>query len=103
MPPRSRRAGTSTSRAEAKDNVIKDAPTLQVFATNSVGETVDATPAPVDTHFYPGRKSSLLYLPLDTVPYIRAQRYRESTTFRTYCSSESPRVISSGNSAKLRK
>lgn len=34
------RTGTTT--------VIKDAATLEVVATNSVGETVDATPAPVD-------------------------------------------------------
>ncbi|SRR6056297_855179 len=32
--------------------VIKDAPTLEVVATNSVGETVDATPAPVDGELF---------------------------------------------------
>ena len=32
--------------------VIKDANTLQIQATNSVGETVDATPAPVDNQLF---------------------------------------------------
>ncbi len=32
--------------------VIKDAETLEVVATNSVGETVDATPAPVDHQLF---------------------------------------------------
>ncbi len=32
--------------------VIKDAETLQIEATNSVGETVDATPAPVDNQLF---------------------------------------------------
>jgi outer membrane protein assembly factor BamB len=32
--------------------VIKDADTLQVVATNSVGETVDATPVPVDRQLF---------------------------------------------------
>ncbi len=32
--------------------VIKDAATLEVVATNSVGETVDATPAPVDNELF---------------------------------------------------
>ncbi len=32
--------------------VIKDAGTLEVVATNSVGETVDATPAPVDGELF---------------------------------------------------
>lgn len=38
------RSGTTT--------VIKDAATLEVVATNSVGETVDATPAPVDGELF---------------------------------------------------
>ncbi|MEQ9409944.1 MAG: PQQ-binding-like beta-propeller repeat protein, partial [Fuerstiella sp.] len=32
--------------------VIRDADTLEVVATNSVGETVDATPAPVDNELF---------------------------------------------------
>lgn len=32
--------------------VIKDSPKLQIVATNSVGETVDATPAPVDNQLF---------------------------------------------------
>ncbi|MBC7967258.1 MAG: hypothetical protein H7Z17_15190, partial [Fuerstia sp.] len=32
--------------------VIKDANDLQIVATNSVGETVDATPAPVDNQIF---------------------------------------------------
>jgi outer membrane protein assembly factor BamB len=32
--------------------VIKDSVTLEIVATNSVGETVDATPAPVDSELY---------------------------------------------------
>ncbi len=32
--------------------VIKDSPNLEVVATNSVGETVDATPAPVDNELF---------------------------------------------------
>lgn len=38
------RSGTTT--------VIKDADTLEVVASNSVGETVDATPAPVDNELF---------------------------------------------------
>jgi outer membrane protein assembly factor BamB len=32
--------------------VIKDAEKLEIVATNSVGETVDATPAPVDNELF---------------------------------------------------
>ena len=32
--------------------VIKDADSLEVIATNSVGETVDATPAPVGNQLF---------------------------------------------------
>lgn len=32
--------------------VIKDAPTMEIVATNDVGETVDATPAPVDNQLF---------------------------------------------------
>ncbi|MGB7345995.1 MAG: PQQ-binding-like beta-propeller repeat protein [Pirellulaceae bacterium] len=32
--------------------VIEDAPQLKILATNSVGETVDATPAPVDNELF---------------------------------------------------
>ncbi|APZ96045.1 PQQ-binding-like beta-propeller repeat protein [Fuerstiella marisgermanici] len=32
--------------------VIKDSPTFEIVATNSVGETVDATPAPVDDELF---------------------------------------------------
>lgn len=32
--------------------VIKDGPTLEIVATNNVGETVDATPAPVDDELF---------------------------------------------------
>jgi outer membrane protein assembly factor BamB len=38
------RSGTTT--------VIEDSDTLKVLATNSVGETVDATPAPVDSELF---------------------------------------------------
>ena len=32
--------------------VIKDSNTFEVVSTNSVGETVDATPAPVDNELF---------------------------------------------------
>jgi hypothetical protein len=32
--------------------VIEDSPTFKIIATNSVGETVDATPAPVDNELF---------------------------------------------------
>jgi outer membrane protein assembly factor BamB len=32
--------------------VIKDSPQLEIVASNSVGETVDATPAPVDNELF---------------------------------------------------
>ena len=32
--------------------VIEDAPELKIVATNSVGETIDATPAPVDNELF---------------------------------------------------
>lgn len=32
--------------------VIKDAPDLEIVATNSLGETIDATPAPVDSELF---------------------------------------------------
>ena len=32
--------------------VIKDSNTFEIVATNSVGETVDATPAPVDNEMF---------------------------------------------------
>ena len=32
--------------------VIKDSEKLNIMATNSVGETVDATPAPVDNELF---------------------------------------------------
>ena len=40
-----------TSR-NGKTTVIKDAAELSVVATNDVGETVDATPAPVDNELF---------------------------------------------------
>ena len=64
--------------------VIKDSGTLEVVATNSVGETVDATPAPVDNELFIRGEKHLFCISEQLIAFTERSRIFDCSFFEKY-------------------